>query len=567
MKHKTLGYLLLPALLAAGNAQAQTIITRADNAIALTVTGNPPTGAWVGGVVPTSTTAFARFDSTTTNATNSGNQLVGGSFSAQGLIFANPTVGANGYVFNFSNSGARLITLGANTAIDPVLLDMSNSSVNVTLGATSDTANGNYRVGGIGALTHNIGAGTTFTLRLPYVPTNGNAGFTTASNASSAQMKYINFTGTGSAVLNTAFHFSTSVTDLSTTSNPNQAYMGLAIAGTNVTLNAANRWLPVTTTHAAGNAAIATGSMKFEISSGTLNLGNNDALQVDSRITNASTRALPFSFKGGAVTASGADRTISTAGGFAFDGSTTFSGSNSLTLNSSATQASSSTLTNSLDSGKVLTLAQTVSLSNNATDRTLTITGAGETVISGAIANGGTSTISGLTKSGLGTLTLSNTGNSFTGPLTINAGTVQLGASGVVADTAGLVLNGGTFDLNGFNESLGSLTVSASSTVSIGSSSVSFLDSSSNTWSGSLSISGTLLATSVRFGTTSTALTSLQQQAILVNGLGGYALDSSGFLVSAIPEPSSFAVVAGFAGLSLASLRRRRASVGSALRG
>jgi hypothetical protein len=73
-----------------------------------------------------------------------------------------------------------------------------------------------------------------------------------------------------------------------------------------------------------------------------------------------------------------------------------------------------------------------------------------------------------------------------------------------------------------------------------------------------LSISGTLLATSVRFGTSSAALTSLQQQSILVNGLGGFALDDSGFLVSAIPEPSYFAFVADFAVPSLAAVRRRR---------
>jgi autotransporter-associated beta strand protein len=362
--------------------------------------------------------------------------------------------------------------------------------------------------------------------------------------------------------LNTAFHFSTTVTDLSTTSNPNQAYMGLAIAGTNVTLNAANRWLPVTTTHAAGNAAIATGSMKFEISSGTLNLGNNDALQVDSRITNASTRALPFSFKGGTVTATGADRTVATSGGFALDGSTTFSGANSLTLNSATTQTGTSTLTNSLDSGKVLTVAQGLALSSDATDRALTIAGAGDTVFSGAVANGGTSTASGLTKSGAGTLTLSNTGNSFTGALTINGGSVKLGASGVIADTAGLVLGGGTLDLNGFNESLGSLTVSGGGTVSIGSNSISFLDSSSNPWTGLLSFGGTLSPSSVRFGTGSASLTPAQQAAIRVNGLSGFGLDSSGFLV-AVPEPSSFAALAGLAGLSLAALRRRSSATRS----
>ncbi len=550
MKNKKLGYLLLPALLAAGDATAQTIIVRADNNSALTVTG-----AWVGGVVPTSGTAFARFDNTITNATNSGNQLVGASFSALGLIFTNPTVGANGYVFNFSNSSARLITLGSNTGTDQTLLDMSSSSVNVTIGATTDTAQGNYRIGGIGALTHNIGTGATLTLRLPYVPTNANAGFTTASNASVAQMKYINFTGAGSAVFNTAFHYNPTVTDLSTSTHPNQAYMGLAIAGANVTLNGANNWLATTTTHAAGNAAITIGTMKFEITSGTLNIGNNDALRNDARISAA--RSMAFSFKGGTVTASGADRTISTAGGFAFDGSTAFSGANSLTINSAVTQTSNSTLTNSLDGGKLLTVAQGLALSNDATNRTLTIAGAGATTISGAITNGGTSTAGGLTKDGAGTLTLSNTGNAFGGALTINAGTVQLGAANVIPDAAAVVLGNGAINLNGFNETFGALTVNGAGTINFGTNSIVFADSAANTWAGSLSFAGTLVANSIRFGTGSGALTSTQLSAITVNSIGGWTLDGSGFL-TAIPEPSSFAVFAGLGAVGACLTRRRR---------
>lgn len=552
MKNKKLGYLLLPALLAAGDATAQTIIVRADNATQLTTNT-----AWVGNVTPTSSTAFARFDNTITNATNSGNQLVGGSFSALGLIFTNPTVGANGYVFNFSNSSARLITLGSNTGTDQTVLDMSNSSVNVTVGATTDTAQGNYRIGGIGALTHNIGAGTTFTLRLPYVATNANAGFTTASNATAAQMKFINFTGAGSAVLNTAFHYNPTATDLSLTS-PNHAYaayMGLAIAGANVTLNGANNWLATTTTHAAGNAAITVGTMKFEITSGTLNIGNNDALRNDARISAA--RSMAFSFKGGTVTASGADRTISTAGGFAFDGSTAFSGANSLTINSAVTQTSNSTLINSLDGGKLLTVAQGLALSNDATNRTLTIAGAGATTISGAITNGGTSTAGGLTKDGAGTLTLSNTGNAFGGALTINAGTVQLGAANVIPDAAAVVLGNGAINLNGFNETFGALTVNGAGTINFGTNSIVFADSAANTWAGSLSFAGTLVANSIRFGTGSGALTSTQLSAITVNSIGGWTLDGSGFL-TAIPEPSSFAVFAGLGAVGACLTRRRR---------
>lgn len=76
---------------------------------------------------------------------------------------------------------------------------------------------------------------------------------------------------------------------------------------------------------------------------------------------------------------------------------------------------------------------------------------------------------SGITKTGLGTLALSSTGNSFTGNVTINGGTVQLGASDVIPDTNNLVMSGGTLDLNGNTETVSELTLNASSTIDFGS--------------------------------------------------------------------------------------------------
>ncbi len=75
------------------------------------------------------------------------------------------------------------------------------------------------------------------------------------------------------------------------------------------------------------------------------------------------------------------------------------------------------------------------------------------------------------TKSGGSTLTLSGA-NTYSGTTTINAGTLQLGASNVIADNSDLrVLTGATFDLNIFNETVGSLIGSGSSgsTIDLGS--------------------------------------------------------------------------------------------------
>ncbi|NBQ10422.1 MAG: autotransporter domain-containing protein, partial [Betaproteobacteria bacterium] len=63
----------------------------------------------------------------------------------------------------------------------------------------------------------------------------------------------------------------------------------------------------------------------------------------------------------------------------------------------------------------------------------------------------------GITKLGGGTtLTLSGT-NSYTGGTIISAGTLKLGASGVIPDSSATVVNG-TLDLAGYSETIGSLS-------------------------------------------------------------------------------------------------------------
>lgn len=62
-----------------------------------------------------------------------------------------------------------------------------------------------------------------------------------------------------------------------------------------------------------------------------------------------------------------------------------------------------------------------------------------------ALLNGGTG---GLTKNGLGTLTLTNV-NTYIGNTLINAGTLALNGAGSVANSANIVLGGGAFDVSG----------------------------------------------------------------------------------------------------------------------
>lgn len=179
---------------------------------------------------------------------------------------------------------------------------------------------------------------------------------------------------------------------------------------------------------------------------------------------------------------------------------------------------------------------------------------------SGAIGQTGTGVVTAVTKVGTGTWTLSGS-NTYTGATTINAGTLALGAANRIADTSALVLGGGTFATGGFSETLGTLTVSSASTIDFGTgtSALVFADSNSIAWTGIVTLLNFDIGTdSLKFGSTSGALTSDQLGKINLAGFTA-SLDSSGFVTfSAIPEPSAYATLAGLAAFGGVAVRRRR---------
>jgi fibronectin-binding autotransporter adhesin len=115
-----------------------------------------------------------------------------------------------------------------------------------------------------------------------------------------------------------------------------------------------------------------------------------------------------------AVEAQG-NRTIGNS--VAWNGSFAVVGTNALTLTGMITANNNHTLTNEN------TTATTTLTDITGVNRSITFTGAGNTVVNGAITIGTTGT---LTKSGPGTLTLSNASSTYSGATTINGGVLAV---------------------------------------------------------------------------------------------------------------------------------------------
>ncbi len=129
--------------------------------------------------------------------------------------------------------------------------------------------------------------------------------------------------------------------------------------------------------------------------------------------------------------------------------------------------------------------------------------------------------------------------NTYTGPTTVAAGTLQLAASDRIADTSPLVLAGGAFATAGFDETLGALVLTADSTIDLGGGALVFADSSAQTWSATAALAVVNFVDGVaeiRFGSGPDGLTPAQLARITVNGQA-VALDAAGRIVPAAALP------------------------------
>jgi len=110
------------------------------------------------------------------------------------------------------------------------------------------------------------------------------------------------------------------------------------------------------------------------------------------------------------------------------------------------------------NSGRTVTLDGEVSGSSS-----ITKTGAGDLVLSGNDDN----TFSGGLTVNAGTVTLDKSAgtDAIASDIILNGGTLVLGADNQIADSSGLTLAGGTLQMNGFSDTLGTLTLSGDSVI------------------------------------------------------------------------------------------------------
>jgi fibronectin-binding autotransporter adhesin len=158
----------------------------------------------------------------------------------------------------------------------------------------------------------------------------------------------------------------------------------------------------------------------------------------------------------------------------------------------------------------------------------------GDNILAGQWVNN-TGAAATLTKNGAGTWVLTGN-NTYTGLTSVTAGTLKMGANDVIPDGSNISIGTATLDADTRTDTAGTLDVTGAATINLGSgAALAFADSKLVDWTGgTLNITGTLGATSLRFGDSADDLTEDQLDLISVNGsgLGTYVLNSSGYLVS-----------------------------------
>ncbi|NBN95311.1 MAG: hypothetical protein EBV31_06785, partial [Verrucomicrobia bacterium] len=391
---------------------------------------------------------------------------VANAISGTGTLTVNGT-GAITLSGNNSYSGATtvssgLVSLAHSNALGGVGAGTSVSSGaslelqgGITVGAEALAISGTGNASN-GALRNFTGANTfggTVTLG-GATTVQSDAGTLTLSNATSivADVNDVTFTGAGNTVVSGAITGSTA--GLTKTGNGKLTLGGNSTFQGAVNVNA-------------GTVSVNGANGLGDATSGTV-VATGASLELQGSVNVASE---PLSLTGAGFGGAGALRNLS--------GTNTFGGPITLAGDTSV-QSDAGTLT--------------ISGNISAGTRTLTITGASNTSLTGVMSGGMSAA---LTKNGSGTLTLANS-NTFGGATTINAGSVVVGGTDVLSDFALVNVNGGSLNVGAYDEAVGSVQLLSGSIVgSTGSlsSSLADFDVRSGTVSGKLAGASGLIKT------------------------------------------------------------------------
>lgn len=441
-----------------------------------------------------------------TDATGSYVVTLGANMNVGNLTFQEGTTTVTGNTLNFTLVGGSTVDVASGLT----------STVNSILGgsvALTKTGDGTFITGGSGGNTHTgavtINGGVFEIAKTAYVGGINNAapvsialGATLRLNGAAAYTQETigtlsgagTVTNVGAAAVNLVISGSGNTTFSGNITDGANALVLIKNVGTDtLTLSGANSYNGATT--------ISTGVINIQNATalGTTTAGTTVATGAALEIqNNISVGAETLNLSGTGIGGNGAFRNIS--------GTNSFAGTVTL---ATASEIQSDTGTLTLSGGV------------NSTNLGLTLDGAGNTTLSGVVALGS----AGITKNGTGTLTLSGaSSNTFTGALTVNDGTVQLGKTGSVnatsgnivtigdgvgaassanltlqsyqqlPDTAAVTINSdGRFALNNFSEKIdtiagtGLIDLSTSGFLTVGT------NNGSSSFSGSITGSGTLI--------------------------------------------------------------------------
>ncbi|MEI6653633.1 MAG: autotransporter-associated beta strand repeat-containing protein, partial [Verrucomicrobiota bacterium] len=430
--------------------------------------------------------------------------------------------------------GGAVIDLGAGVTLNSILFDTSSAAA-YTIGAgvlnsqTLTLNNGgsiilNSTVANNGLFNAGIILGTDATTQGYTFANNSTtnaltiAGDITGGTGGTAGTETLTVNGTGNTAISGIIGNGGATAVALTKSGAGT----LTVSGANlftggVTLTTGN--LNINSTTALGAAA-----GTFTINGGTIDNTSGAANVVAN--SNPITLGGNFAFSTSSGTALN-NLTLPGAVSMATDRTITLNGAGALTLGGLMTNTADSVRTLMVNNGTGTTSSTLLTIGSfnltgaGSTARNDIITGSGNVTISGVVGNG-TTAGSGLTKFGTGTLTLNGV-NTYTGSTIVNNGTLAIGS-------AGQLNSGGTVTVTTNSSGLFQYGSSANQTLS---GTVNGAGALTKTGSGILTLSGTgityLGATTINGGTLRLTSTTATNSAISVNTNGTLALNGAGW--------------------------------------